>query len=199
MSQTTWNTDRIMAHIVKAANDACYAAAQKGAEATEKTIMGGPRWTSSRPGQPPNFQRGTLAGSIHFVHPDAMGTPLTATVGTAEKHGLYMEKGAYVRAKRGKYLPVPVNLEAKQLMNKLDGRSLRASGVNLVIEKSKGGALLLVEKTKGGKEKATGGAVFILKVAVRILPRPWLRPGMLGAASQMRAAFDATFAREVAF
>lgn len=198
MSTATWDVQGIMGHVLKAANQAVFEAAGEGAKAVESTLRGGPRWTPSRPGQPPNFQSGELAGSIAFVHPDAGGTPLRAQVGTAVMHGLYMEKGAYVRAKKSKYLPIPVNTEAKQLLAKMDGRSLRASGVNLKVEKAKSGALLLVEKTPTGKEKKNG-AVFILKVAVRILPRPWLKPGMEKATAEMHAQFEQTFAREVRF
>jgi len=195
---TTINVDEIMARVLKAANNAVFEAAGEGAEQVQKTLQGGPRWTSSQPGKPPNFQRGTLAGSVSFVHPDQGGVPLRAQVGTAEKHGLYMENGAYVRAKKGKYLPVPVNREAKELLAKMDGRSLRASGVKLVVEKSNSGALLLVEKTPTGREKKNG-AVFILKVAIRILARPWLKPGMEGAVTQMHAKFKESMERSGVF
>jgi hypothetical protein len=189
--EVTFNPDEFIRRVKQARDDGCFAAAKVGADAAQALVSSGTRWQSSAPGSPPAFQTGKLAGAIHFVHPDQLGTPGHAAFGTNVMHGKYMEFGAHPVAK-GKALPVPVNVKAKQMLQRLAGQSLRTEKMRL--QKRPGKAPLLVEQTASGKKDKKDGAVFVLVKSVRIAARPWLRPASQQAGAAMAVAFREKFA-----
>lgn len=186
-----------MAKFLRAVEDGLTEAAGVAAARAETSFGSDHGGVPSQPGSPPNSQSGHLRNSIAYASPLRLGTPLHAAFGTNVPYGMYLEKGATVTAKRSKYLPVPINQPAKDMLRRQKGASLRTSSAKLVVEKARGGGLLLVEKTPRGKEKKNG-AVFILKRSITIRPRPWALRAANDARTEMLAAFDLAVKRSLA-
>ena len=136
------------------------------------------KYLHSAPGTPPNVQRGLLRRSITSTP----GRGLRASAGTNVKYGIYLEKGAIIRAK-GKLLPVPVNPAAKRLRERTTG-SLRSANLRF-IKTSKGNKLLIGNRRErvstvrnGQRLNLSGVPVFILKEVVVLKKRPWAVPAM---------------------
>lgn len=186
-----WSPEGIFAKVEAAANKALLAAGEVIAADARQSISKGTRWESSAPGQPPNFQTGELAGSINVKS----GGNLRVLVGTDVPHGRYMEFGATIRPKTVRAIPVPCNVQAKQMLQRIRGASLRTQ--NLIPIK-KDGKRYLAEKTPTGKIKKNG-ALFVLRAFVVILARPWLRPAAERSAGAARDAFKLVMTQELAF
>lgn len=190
-----WDRDALMARLIPACNKAVVAAAEIVAREAENLLTKGDRWAHSNPGNPPNFQTGELAGSITVVGPEALGRPLTAAVGTAVPHGRYMELGATIRPRNVKALPVPVNQQAEQMLQRIKGASLRTQKLITI---KKDGKRYLVEKTPTGRVKKNG-AVFALRTMVVIKPRPWLLPSLKLARDEMVERFKSVVQDELTY
>lgn len=187
-----FNLDDFIRRVSKAADDGAEAAAKVGAEKAQELTGRGTRWSHSAPGSPPSKQTGLLTNSIAYVHPSKLGTPGRAAYGTDQKHGLWMEKGANPRAK-GKALPVPINVQAEQMLHRLGGTSLRTQKLAPF---KKNGKTFLHEMTASGKKQKKNGAVFVLVKSVRIAPRPWLVPSKNLSGSEMFSAFADVFQKQ---
>lgn len=201
VSKVEWTGADVLTRVEWIVNKALTAAAEVGAKEARGLVTKGTRWQSSNPGNAPNFQTGELAGSINALSPEQLGTPMRAAYGTSVPHGKYMEFGAVIRGKSpggtlvaGK-LPVPVNVQARQMLARIRGASLRTQRLMAVHRNKK---VFLMEKTPGGKLKKNG-AVFVLKSEVRIAPRPWLVPSSKLAAGDMLAKFKDVCEMELTF
>lgn len=136
----------------------------------------------SPPGSPPGQNTGALARSIQAV--DVTKTPMKPTyrVGTKLIYARIQEYGGRIRAKKGKFLPVPVGVDGKRAMRDAKG-NLRS--LNLKLVRTKAGQLLLVKELKIGDKAAKGSKkekfaqtkiLFVLKKQVYLPPRPYFRP-----------------------
>lgn len=202
MSTFRWNPEAFIESLRRGANAGASAAAVVGADAAVRSFGSDHGGVPSKPGSPPNSQSGNLRNSVAATAPGAMGNG-RAAFGTAVFYGKVMENGATIRAKRTKFLPVPLNVAAKRLMAKLAGSSVGWAGgenvgslrmFNLVVIRA-GGRLFLVEPAKSrsgkkGERMPTNGARFLLAKSVTIKPRPWLAPLLKSAPlhAKMRAA-----------
>lgn len=197
MSTTiTFNIDDIYRKVEDAANTAILAAAEVGRERAESLLMhNGGRHVSSSPGSPPNFQTGELAGNIVAEGPSIVG-PLRARFGTYIPHGRYMEFGSTIRPKNVKAIPVPCNIQARAMLSRIKGSSLRTQNLGMF---KKDGKTYLAEKTEKKGALKKNGALFVLRKSVTILPRPWLRPAASLAASDMKARYAEVLKQELHF
>lgn len=98
-----------------------------------------------------------LIRSLAQEHEEVTPTRVTNAIGTNLEYGPIHEFGGTIRAKKGKYLAIPVG-------------SLKGSpvGKGLRLVKNRSGTLLLVDET--------GQAQYVLKESVTIPARPYLRP-----------------------
>ena len=119
--------------------------------------------TPSAPGSSPHKDTGTLARSIQIDRSGLadMRRP-HVRVGTNLVYARILEFGGVIRAK-GKLLTVPVTQAARDLLRRGTARS-----ADLHVVPRKGKSPLLRDKS--------GNVVIVLKRAVRILPRPYMRP-----------------------
>lgn len=99
----------------------------------------------------------TLSRSLASEHEEITPTRVTDAIGTNLEHGPIHEYGGTIRAKKGKYLAIPIG-----------GMKGSPVGKNLSLRKTGGGTLLLVDE--GGQ------AQYVLKESVTIPARPYLRP-----------------------
>lgn len=197
MSTTiTFNIDDIYRKVEDAANTAILSAAEVGRKQAESLLMhNGGRYVSSAPYSPPNFQTGELAGNIVAEGPEIVG-PLRARFGTYVKHGRHMEYGVTIRPKNVKAIPVPCNIQARQMLGRIKGASLRTQNLGMFI---KNGVKYLGEKTAKKGELKKNGALFVLRTRVVIEQRPWLRPAASLAASDMKARYAEVLKQELHF
>lgn len=160
------------------------------------------RFKSSPPGMPPNKQRssGGLAGRMQV---QASGR-LSAIVGSNIEYAAIHEFGGVIPAKKTKYLPVPLNISARALMEKGGTGGLKTKGKFKLI--FAGRHLLLVADDKfAAKANVTGAdgkrkyktientqPRFILKKSVRMPKRPFMAPALKRARNN--AGLTNTFA-----
>lgn len=180
---------------VQAVKTACGAGAMAMGKEVKNDVrqhFGGGRYKSSAPGTPPNKQRGGLRNSIQV---QASGQ-LTAIVGSNLPYAWAHETGnggVPIRAKKSKFLPVPLNVSARAMLE--DGGSLRTKGDFVVISPNFGRTLLLVAKAKFAAKAYVKGAdgkpkyktiqnttpVFRLAKSVRMPKRPFMAPALARA------------------
>lgn len=195
-----------LAPFVTAVKTACGAGAMKMGEEVVNDVKrhfgSHGRYKSSPPGMPPNKQRssGGLAGRMQV---QASGR-LSAIVGSNIEYAAIHEFGGIIRAKKSKFLPVPLNTSARAMLE--DGGSLRTKGDFTVISPNFGRTLLLVAQAKfAAKANVTGAdgkrkyktientqPRFILKKSVRMPKRPYMAPALKRARNN--AGLTNTFA-----
>lgn len=128
----------------------------------------------SAPGSPPAKNTGTLGRSIQIdqTNPDRL------LVGTNVVYAKIQEFGGIIRPKKGKALPVPMNLEAKRI-SAANPQGLR-NVPNLVPIKTRSALYLVQIVRKGGSksERYVWGAVWMLKKSVRMPKRPYMAPAL---------------------
>ncbi len=193
---TTFNPERFLKASVEAVNAGLTNAALAGAKFMKEGMSTTGRYTSSSPGSPPNVRRNGLRGSIHHTK----STAFVASAGSNLPYALIQEKGGVIRPKRGKFIPVPLNIPAMRQMEKFGGATATeffagAGGstgyistfnggirrLDLHVEKSKNGTLFLVGKRPVrvrwviGDMRLTDKSIprWILKRQVRLPARPW--------------------------
>lgn len=98
-----------------------------------------------------------LSRSLASEHAEITPTRVTDNIGTNLEYGPIHEYGGTIRAKKGKYLAIPIG-----------GMKGSPVGKGLSLRKTGGGTLLLVD--------GSGQAQFVLKESVTITARPYLRP-----------------------
>lgn len=147
---------KFYAAVTKAANAGLLRAAVECKGFAQKSMAVGGRGIASAPGRPPNQQRGGLAKSVYAFQ----RTDFRAHCGSNLAYAKIQERGGTIRAKRSKYLPVPLNLPAQRLLERhgataeyIEGGGglgyigrggLRSSGVPLHVIPRKGKPPLLV-------------------------------------------------------
>lgn len=147
---------KFYAAVTKAANAGLLRAAVECKGWAQRGMLVGGKGMASAPGRPPNQQIGSLAKSIYAVQP----RDFRAHCGSRLPYARIQEKGGVIRARRTKYLPVPLNLAAQALLAKHGGSAdfieggggvgyiarggLRESGVPLQFIPRKGKPPLLV-------------------------------------------------------
>ena len=99
----------------------------------------------------------TLSRSLASEHEEIMPTRVTDAIGTNLEYGPIQEYGGTIRAKKGKYLAIPIG--------RLKGSPV---GKNLSLRKTGSGTLFLVDDA--------GQAQYVLKESVAIPAKPYLRP-----------------------
>lgn len=180
--------------VTRACNAGLTAAVAVAADTAARSLGTDHGGAPSAPYAYPNSQSGQLRNSIHYASPEALGTPLRAAFGvggTGIPYARIIEQGGVVTAKTTKYLPVPVNKAAQDMLRRLTpstgpAASLRSQRLKFI--KGKKNAML-VEMTPSGKKEKTNGARFVLKRSIYIAPRPYLRPAASVAGPAMIAAF----------
>lgn len=129
----------------------------------------------STPGNPPAKRTGALARSIQAVNITKNPLMPTYRVGTNNVYARIQEYGGRIRAKKGKFLPIPVGVEGQRAAKAANGDIRK---LNLRLVRTKGGKLLLV-KDEAGTKKGKGARsqiLFVLKKEVYLPPRPYIRP-----------------------
>lgn len=184
-----------IAKLTRALNKGVTNAALAAATQAERSFGSDHGGSPSSPGSPPNSQTGHLRNSIAFASPESLGTPGHAAYGTSVEYGRHLEFGAVVRPRNVKYIPVPVNKAAKDMLRRLKGASLRTQKLKFI--KYKNGTKMLREVTPAkGKIKANGAA-FVLKLVVVIVARPWIERASRDAKWEMIDAFALTVRQEL--
>lgn len=151
-------------------------------------VGGGKVWNKpSHPGGFPASQSGRLRNSITSER----ASWAVYRVGTNVAYGKHLEFGAHPRAKRGKYLTVPMNYEASRLLKRA-GSVRNIPGLKIIARTRRGWLLGFkagtsrVVRGKTSKVRNTK-ALFALVPDVTILPRPWLLPTKVSKANQAAA------------
>lgn len=203
------NAEQVVRMIRKAINAGLDAQAQVIVDQAVANIGRGGDWPSSSsgmdvnpPGGFPKWRTGKLARSI--AHDGKSGTNeakddsfvrrVGSTMGYGTGYAAIQEFGGVVRAKKGKYLTVPIGQLGHKYLRQY-GNNMRSA--NLEFRKTKDGrAFLFVpsQMTKAGKvKKGTGIPVFRLIQSVRIPARPYLRPAANTTRAKQVAAFENAF------
>ena len=195
MAMVTFKLPEFRAAVDKAVNAGVTAAAMQGKVQMRAMLGNNSRLTSSAAGQPPNNQTGRLKNSIQSTK----AVNRVAHAGTNVRYGAILERGGVIRAKKGKFLAIPINPIAK--LQSARGVNLRSQ--NMQVIKTSTGKILLVGKDKI-KRSVTSGTkgtlrfnhepVYLLKKSVTIQPHPYLKPAVFGPGKKspiMRAAVAA--------
>lgn len=186
------------AAVTRGVNEGLTAAAMTAAEAMRRGMSRGPRWASSSPGSAPNVQRGGLRGSVTFTP----STNFRSSAGSGLKYAKIHETGGVIQA-RGSLIPVPLNIAARRLREKVPG-SLRSEDLQVIPRRGKPPLLVgkkrvkAVRYLKGGKKLDVGGEpVFVLVRQVTIPPRPWAWPAVRNNADRIAGAARRTAAKSI--
>lgn len=165
------------------------------------------KFISSAPGFAPNVQNTGLQNSIKSDQTGRMRWGAGSTFRGKSNYGLFLEKGAVIRPKRTKFLPVPINPAAKRLLEQRGKAGLRGSGQKFKVVRLPSGSTLLIGDTHvdAGKVKGKRGSrktvdiggepVFRLARHVVIKPRPWCVVAYRKNKREIKADFDATVAK----
>lgn len=184
MARTTDNTAKFQAAFKRSMAVGITRAAKKVASVMKTGMTQGLRLRSSAVGTPPNRQRSDLANSISNTTATEKEGKFTASAGSALPYGGIHERGGIIRPKKGRFIPVPLNLEARRLRETHQG-SLNT--LPMFVMRTPRGKLLLVGKSKvryRNKEsgvKLNGEPVFALVKSVWMPQRPWAAPALAKA------------------
>jgi len=109
------------------------------------------------------------------------------TVGSNVKYARIHEYGGIIKAKRVKYLTVPLNRRAEQMLIAAGGKIRNIPGLFRIGRESGtfGGVLAI----RTGKKNAKVVALFALRRSVRMPARPYIRPAVRKARPKIIAAF----------
>lgn len=121
----------------------------------------------SAPGEPPANSSGTLMRSIVAIDATENANKPHYRVGTNVVYAKIQEYGGRVRARKGKFLAVPLGLDGRRALRSVQGDIRKLE----LIVKRLNGRLYLVKWT--GKVMK---ALFILLKSVYLPPRPYMRP-----------------------
>lgn len=124
-TELTWRGDEAIRAINGALDDAVTAGALVAADAAVAIMGRDHGGIPSKPGEPPNVQKGTLSRSTHYVSPQDMGIPHTAAAGTDIPYGRFLEYGTSRMAARPWLLRAALQSRAK--INKVAAATFRQS------------------------------------------------------------------------
>lgn len=141
----------------------------------------------SAPGEPPAKNTGALARSIQAI-PASDTTAMKPhwVVGTNIVYGKIQEYGGLIRAKKGKFLAVPMGLDGRRAARSVNG-DIRKLDLHVVRQKT--GKLFLVKWT--GKVMK---ALFILLKSVYLPPRPYMRPAYAAKKNSIKIRIELAIA-----
>lgn len=188
----TIDREKLKRSLVAAVNTGINRAADVYVVAIKESFSKTSRGTSSAAGSPPSVQRGMLRRGITHT-PAKDGVAIIHTSKT--KYAAIQEFGGTIRAKGGKFLPIPLSFEARRIQEREGG--LRSSGVPMHVIRTKAGKLLLVKRlVRRGKNSTTllgSKPMFVLVKSVRMPARPYMAPAERSAAFYTKAvqAFEA--------
>lgn len=195
MAVVRFNLADFKAATERAINAGVGAAAMQGAKQMRGILGRESRLQGSAAGRPPNSQTGRLMRSLTSTP----GVNRRAAAGTNVKYAPILERGGVIRAKRSKFLAVPINPAAKRESER--GIPLRAKERQVI--RTTTGKLLLIakDKVKGSVTRGSKGTfrfnhepVHLLVKSVTIRPHPFIRPAVFGPGKKsptMRAAVAA--------
>lgn len=173
----TIDRERLKRSMVSAVNFGVTAAAAVYVDGIKKSMMRYPKGTPSQPGQPPNWQEGTLVRNIAKT-PTKNGVSIVHTSNNRYARGL--EYGITIRAKPGKALPVPVSKTARKILRDVGDAGLKTSAVRMTMIRRRGKPPLLVRtmirKGKNSTKLLGSEILFVLKKSVTIKARPFMGP-----------------------
>jgi phage gpG-like protein len=181
VAKTTDNTVKFLLAARRSISIGITNAAGAVASEMKRGMKQGLRLRSSAAGTPPNRQRSDLANSIGNTTATEKDGKFTASAGSALPYAGIHERGGTIRPKTGRFIPVPLNLEAKRLRETHKGS---LSSLPMFVMRTPRGKLLLVGKSKvryRNKEsgiKLNGEPVFALVRSVRMPRRPWASAGL---------------------
>jgi hypothetical protein len=169
----TWKLDNLPRTIDKSVSAGLAVAAQVIVNGVKEGFGSNANRGPSSPGQPPNSQRGGagLKGSIKQSAVVARRTSVFTTFIYARTQ----EKGGWVTAKPGGFLTIPLSDKAKTRSRMAKGA--RGIAANTLILRSKRGNLIVFEKR--GKRKPKLIPHYLLRKAVYLPARPFMRPGFM--------------------
>lgn len=191
----TWNGEKI----TQAVKDGAWEGLQRAGVVLQRSMqdtvgVAGGFGNRSSPGEPPRVDSNLLRKSI-TSNPDKAAQ--VVRVGTNQPHGRTMEYGAVIRAKKSKFLPVPLNEAGARLLRNAPA-GLKKTGRNLQVIRTKTGRVYLVEMTKKSGKIKKNGAKFKLVKSVRILPRPWVTRSLTAAKPKMVFYFETAIKQAIA-
>ena len=138
----------------------------------------------STPGTPPGVQTGHLRRSVQIDLSGLGNRNPQARIGPNTPYARIHELGGTIAPVNVKYLPVPIG-EKGRAARRAAGATLRALK-DLIFIRRKGKDPLLARKTKDGIEP-----LFVLKKAVKMPKRPYVKPAAKAASKRIRAQFSA--------
>jgi hypothetical protein len=200
-AEITWTGDEFLRAWEKAIPSGLNAAA----EVLESEVVDGfgqdHGGKASASGGFPNSQRGVLRNSIQVQR--AENALDSAYVGTEVPYGRYLHYGAHIRSRSGGAIVIPLNDEARRMMEQHGGRA--RSVINalkfdrqrpIFFAKTKSGLLVLrsLGRTRHGPAEPF---LLITKQAI-IKARPWGTLGPARAGPKMESAFVATASAKMA-
>jgi len=162
-SRVDWRGDEFVKSVVLPAARDGLAAAAVEVERQMRTNLNGP--SPSAPGDFPGKDTGDLGRSIA----SAMTGDLSVGIGTNQERGRHLEYGWHSRAKKGKFLTIPLTDKARRMRRVFS--NLRAATPKLRLLRTGKGKLFLVRDVGG--RNARMEFWFVLKKAVTVAPRPW--------------------------
>ena len=144
----------------------------------------------SSPGEPPARGTGALAKSFQLVKGAFDGNNIKHKFGSNLPYAGIQEFGGRIRAKRGKFMAIPIGTDGRWAAREANG-DLRK--LNLTLIQSKGNFYLVKELAKGeraakGTKMAKGAQTVILFKLVKqvtLPPRPYLRPSIKEKSAEM--------------
>lgn len=152
---TSFDQGRFDTASAKAVNAGLTGAALAGSGFMKRGMSTVGRYHPSSPGNPPNVRRGGLRNSITFTESTAFRSSAGSNLPYARIH----EAGGVIRPRRGKFIPVPINIPAMRVQEEFGGATATeffagvGGGVGY-ISTFNGGLRRLdlhVERTKEGK------------------------------------------------
>jgi phage gpG-like protein len=125
------------------------------------------------------IRTGTLSRSLYAEISEQATTQAVVSVGTNLEHAAIHEFGGTIKAKKSRYLAIPVGERT--------GSPLKYS--DLKVRKTGGGTLVLVDPN--------GRLQYVLKASVEIPARPYLRPALDEKGERAKAKMGETFTQIV--
>lgn len=216
MASVQFNSEQFKARVFDACNRGLTSAAITLSGHMRSGMSKGSRFSSSPPGSPPNVQRGGLRRGI--THTPGVNLRSSAGASASIPYAMIQERGGTIRPRNSKYLPVPINIAAKRLLElhgmrtqTLGGGSgfVRTGGLrrlNLQFIRSKSGQAMLVGRRPKSVRWSVGGGgflgvrelpAFVLKRSIRIPPRPWAVPALTRNKANIYASFHRVASRAI--
>lgn len=129
-------------------------------------------------GYPLHRRSGKLARSIR-KQVKRLGSDVYGYVGTKMYYALVQEEGRVIRAKKKKFLAIPLAgaYENKTVLGR--AKDWKDSGMTTFVAKSKAGNLIIFGQPVNKRIAEEAGSVvplFLLRTQVNIPPRPFMRP-----------------------